>query len=424
MKPLLLFALLLSQSISYSQSQPDPKRLKQAISSIEKGECILIFYEERFANDFEKKQIKEFEVISQLDFNALDSLFNKNTNTKVRLTVFHILCSKYRSQITDTHISQLKTKENITVCSGRNTQKGPLTEIAAFLYQNSVERKEKVTNPEAQALMKDAQELEYIGPVNFELMIEKLNKANQLEPNNPIILDALGDAKFNSKIDVEGALIDFQNAIAYSLDQRSLEIRHLNYGLNLMGMGNIEAACKEWTNAGERGLSYLEQHCNQPFDATIHQNPDKALVLNLSLKQDTAFILSSHNSPAMSDCYAELIIENNSLPKISVQESNLNLCLENSGSELYLEAISADGKKFHFFTESEISFYGNGKELIIDSKGKHTEEINITQFHQFPNPGAYQVRIAIQPTKNISGLNQTYYSNWETLIIVPKYQRD
>ncbi|MNE66201.1 hypothetical protein D3C80_1617360 [compost metagenome] len=126
----------------------------------------------------------------------------------------------------------------------------------------------------------------------------------------------------------------------------------------------------------------------------------------------------------MSDCYAELIIENNSLPKISVQESNLNLCLENSGSELYLEAISADGKKFHFFTESEISFYGNGKELIIDSKGKHTEEINITQFHQFPNPGAYQVRIAIQPTKNISGLNQTYYSNWETLIIVPKYQRD
>ena len=424
MKPFLLLALLLNLSIGYGQSQPDSKRLKQAVSSIEKGECILIFYDEHFASDFEKKQIKEFEIISQLDFNSLDSLFNKNTNTKVRLTVFYVLCLKYRTQITENHINELKKNENVTICSARNTQKGPLTDIAAFLYQNSVERKEKVTNPEAQTLMKDAQELEYTGPVNFELIIEKLNKANQLEPNNPIILDALGNAKFDSKMDVEGALIDFQNAITFSLDQRSLEIRHLNRGINFMGMGDIEAACKEWTNAGKHGISYLEEHCNQPFDTTIYQNPDKALVLNLSLKQDTAFIVSSHNSPAMSDCYAELIIENSSLPKISVRESNLNLCLENSGSELYLEAISADGKKFHFFTESEISFYGNGKELIIDSKGKHMKDINITQFHQFPNPGTYQVRIAIRPTKNISGLNQTYYSNWETLVIVPKYERD
>lgn len=426
MKPLFISLLLLCNiSIGFGQTTPDSKRVKQAISAIEKGECVLLFYEERFANDFEKKQIKELEIVSQLDFNTIDSIYTKNSNSNVRLTLFHILCSRYRSQITEKHINAVKDKkETVTICSGRNTQKGPLNEITAFLYQNSEERKEKISDPEASRLVKEAEELEYKGPVDFEKMIEILNKANQLEPNNPIILDALGNAKFNSKIDVEGALIDFQNAIAYSQDQRALEFRHHNLGLSFMGMGDIEKACKEWKNAGQTGASYREQHCEQPFDTTIYQSPDQALILNLKLGKDTAFIVSSHNPPAMSDCYAKLIIENKELQKLTIRDNSLRFCLENSGTELYLEAISADGRKFHFFTETEISFFGDGKDLIIAPKENYTKLINLTQFHQFPNPGTYRVRVAIRPTKNISGLNKTYYSNWETLIIVPKYQRD
>jgi tetratricopeptide (TPR) repeat protein len=424
MKTFLFFILLFSVTASYGQSQPDTKRIKQAVSAIEKGECILIFYEERFASDFEKKQIKEFEVISQLDFGTLDSLFTKNTDSQVRLTLFYVLCKKYRSQITEKHLKAFETNQEVTMCSGRNTQKGPLNQIATYLYKNSVERKEKITNPEVLALLKEAQELEFKGPVDFELMIEKLNKANQLEPNNPIILDALAHAKFDSKIDPEGALNDFQQAITYSLDQSSLEIRYLNRGLSFMDMGNIEAACEDWKKAGDHGLSYLEQHCSQPYDRTIHNNPDSDLTLKLSLARDTAFIVSSHNSPAMSDCFAKLLIENNNLPKITVKESNLNFCLEDTDSELYLEAISEDGTKFHFFTETEISFSGNGKDLVIDPKGAYTKNLNVTGFHQFPIAGTYKIRIAIRPTRNILGLTKTYYSNWVNLVIGKNYQKD
>lgn len=426
MKPLFISLLLLSNiSIGFGQTSPDNKRIKQAISAVEKGECVLLFYEEQFASDFEKKQIKELEILSQLDFNTIDSIYTKNANPNVRLTLFYILCSKYRSQITDKYINAVKDKkETVTVCSGRNTQKGPLNEITAFLYQNSVERKEKISNPEASKLFKEAEELEYKGPVDFEKMIEILNKANQLEPNNPIILDALGNAKFNSKIDVEGALIDFQNAITYSQDQRALEFRHTNLGLSFMGMGAIEKACKEWEKSGKTGASYREQYCEQSLDTTIYQSPDQSLILNLKLEKDTSFIVSSHNPPAMSDCYAKLIIENKELQKLTIHDHNLRFCLENNGTELYLEAISADGRKFRFFTETEISFSGNGKDLIIAPKESYTKLINLTQFHQFPNPGTYRVRVAIRPTKNISGLNKTYYSNWETLIVIPKYQRD
>ena len=308
MKSILFFTLLFSATVSYGQSQPGAKRVNQAISAIEKGECILIFYEEHFANAFEKKQFKELEVISQLNFEALDSLFMKNTNSKVKLSIFYVLCKKYRPQITEKHLNEFKTNQEVVICNGRNTEKGPLNQITAYLYKNSVERKEKITNPEAKALLIEAQELEYNGPVDFELMIKKLDEANQLEPNNPIILDALAHAKFDSKIDTEGALIDFQQAITYSLDQSSLEIRHLNRGVSLMDMGDIESACEDWKKAGDHGLSYLDQYCRQSFDAKIYENPDNDLLLKLDLIQDTAFITSSHNSPKMSDCDANSLL--------------------------------------------------------------------------------------------------------------------
>lgn len=424
MKIILFLILIISTTISYAQSQTNSKRLKQAVSAIEKGECVLIFYTEQLASDFEKKQIKELEFVSQLSFKCIDSIFTKNTNTKVRLTLFYVLCKYYRSQITDKHFNPLKeSKEDITVCSGKDTQKGPLAQIAEYLYENSVERKEKINSPEALALVKEADELNFKGPVDFEKMIAKLNEANKIEPNNPIILTALGHAKFNSGIDAEGALNDFRTAFKYSLDQKFLEMRHYNLGLNLMGMGDIQSACKEWQEAGKSGISNIEQYC-QSFDTIIYQNTDDALILKLSLNQDTAFITSSHNPPSMSDCYAKLSIENNTLPKITIKESNIRLYLENTESELYLEAISENGKKFQFFTEAETFFYGNGKDLIIAPKEIHIQEINLTANHQFPITGTYKVRIAMRPSKNILGLTKTYYSNWVPLIIAKKYQKD
>lgn len=424
MKSILFFILFFSIVLSYGQSQPDPQRVKQAVSAIEKGECILIFYDEHFASDFEKKQIKELEVISQLDFKVLDSLFNKNNNPKIQITVFYVLCQKHREFIREEHLNKLNKNDELTFCSGRDTQKASLSQLSNYLYKNSVERKEKIINPKAFKLLKEAQELNYKGPVDFEKMISILNEANQLEPNNPIILDALGEAKFNSKIDIEGALIDFQNAITYSLDQLSLEMRYHNRGIRFMEMEDIESACEDWRKAGESGLSYLEQYCSQPFDKTIYENPDDALKLTLSLLDDTAFITSSHNIAAMSDCYVKLVIENNNLPKITVKDGSISLCLESSKSELYLEAISEDGKKFHFFTEKEFFFYGNGKDILIEPKGIFSKEINLTESHHFPNSGTYKIRIAIRQTKNMDGIDKTYYSNWINLVIVKNYQRD
>ena len=98
--------------------------------------------------------------------------------------------------------------------------------------------------------------------------------------------------------------------------------------------------------------------------------------------------------------------------------------MESSDSELYLEAVAQDGTKFNFFTQSEVTFYGGKTDIIIDTKKNYSATVNLTDYHHFPVAGTYRVRIAIRPTKNISGLTKTYYSNWVSLIIVKNYQSD
>lgn len=424
MKLILLIALLFSATqISFSQTAPSNKQIKKAVKAVKKGECILIYYTEMLASKFEKKQIEHVKVLFELDSKKLNDLFFKETNVQLRVTLFYILCTKYRSEISEKHFDALKGNQQITLCSGQNTESASLDEVVAYFYENSVPRKEKILNPKAQILVEEAQNLWYAGPVDFEKMISLLNAADSLEPNNPIILDARGDALFNSQIDVDGGLADFQNAITHSQDEKSLLIRYHNRGISFMSMGDIDKACEDWQKAGKMGEDYVNQHCNQPFDRVIHENPDSNLVLQFTLRQDSAFISSSHNSPMMSGCYAELKISSHSKTDVTITNGNLNLALENMGEALYLEAISEDGQKFRFFTETEFEFYDGEKDLIITPEKSYTTDLDITAIHHFPRPGKYKIRIAMRPTGDIAGFSQTYYSNWQELVVVKNYQK-
>ena len=287
--------------------------------------------------------------------------------------------------------------------------------ICQFTFSQT---KEKIENKEAFKLFQEAQELQYKGPVDFKRIITCLNKADSLEPHNPIILGERANVKFNSKLDVDGSFTDLKNAILYSLNQQGLEARYSNLGLSYMEICDIASACESWKKAGRFGMEYIEEYCNQPFDTIIHDNPDSNLILSLKLNQPTTQILSTHNSPEMATCKAELVIKNLNHPKIVIINDYLDFNLESSESDIYLEAISEDGKKFRFFSNAEYGYFSPNENKTLNSGEEYLKEINLTEVHHFPYPGKYKVRIVLRPSGNLKGLKNTYYSNWQELTIL------
>lgn len=365
------------------------------------------------------RQSKAMEALFELDIQTIDSLFFIEKK-ELQIQLFFVMCYKYRSEIAERHLSVLDSPRKIKVCNAKaSATELSMSELSKILYENS-SRKEKINNKEAFELFQEAQELQYKGPVDFKRIIYCFNKADSLEPHNPIILGERASAKFNSQLDVEGAFVDMKEAILYSLDQKSLEARYNNIGLSYMEICDIASACESWKKAGNYGVKYISQYCDQPFDTIIHDNPDSSLVLTLKLTQSTATIQQTHNPAEMSSCNAELEIKNVSHPTQIVVNDNLNFNLESSESDLYLEAISADGKKFRFFSNTEYYFYSSNETTTLNSGAVYLKEINLTEAHHFPYPGKYKVRIVLRPSDNLTGLKNIYYSNWEELTIVKK----
>jgi|GEM_PF-2278264 len=418
--PFLILLFFVFCGTTFAQGSKYTRDLQQLLQRLEKHNCVLLF-PDRDANTEKTRQADDMKSLAELNFHTIDSLFHTGKK-ELKLQLFLVMCFHHRPEITKEHLAMLDDSQKISVCDGGNTiAEVPLRDLAAMLYQNSVERKEKIRNPEALKLFEAAEELLYNGPVNFAKMISLLDQADDLEPQNPIILDARGSAKFDSQLDVDGAFADFDNAIAYSLDQNVLELRYYNLGLAFLSRGDLTTACEHWQKAGHHGLEYIEEYCAQPFDTVIHANPDSNLVLTLKTDEPTARIVKSHNSPEMSSCYAQLTIRNAGHAPLTISDDQLDYGLESSDRTLCLEAISEDGKKFRFFTETESYTFGAEKSKKLTVGEEYSKKINLTQLHQFPYPGSYQVRIVLRSSKNLRGLQNTYYSNWQTLVIVKDY---
>lgn len=418
----ILFSLFLVLSITTVFGQDHPT-LNEAVSAIKKYDCILLFYDEHFATEAEKHHKQNLDLLFSCDFAQLEKVFDEESNIKVRISVFFVMCSKYRNQITEKHFKAFQSNKSIELCSGRNTQKAPIDQLTAYVYDMSKERKEKIRSTEALALVKEAQELWYVGPVDVEASLSMLQKADSLEPNNPLILNELANTKWNSELDIDGALVDFQRAIDLSLDSETLEMRYHNRGLTYLCMEDISSACTDWKKAGKSGLHYIEQYCNTSFDPIIHENPDTQLKLQLSLTTDTVYITHACNPTERTNCPAELKLENLSHPTLKIKDNHLVLGLENSKTSLFLEAVTSDGTKFQFVSNIVSFWYELGERGELEVGSGIGMDIDLTDLHHFPHEGTYRVRVVLRPGENIPNLTKSYYSNWQELIVIKRYER-
>ena len=283
---------------------------------------------------------------------------------------------------------------------------------------NSYSQSESFKTKEAFSYYKQA-EIEFNrGEKGFKKSLELYDKADKVEPNNPIILNARGEAKFKSQLDFEGAFEDLQRSIELSTDKKLLQVRYNNRALDFMDICDIESACEDWKKAGKYGANYLKKYCNyskEPFG----KNPDNNIELKLNLIDKTAKILSTHNPASMSDCYAKISFQNNGDETIEIDGGSLFFGLEKDDFSLYLEA-EFNGKRFVFFSNGEFEIYGPDKVTFVKQKESITDEILITEQHHFPYAGTYKIRVVLRPSTQIKGLNKTYYSNWEKLVIEKK----
>lgn len=274
MRILLSLFFFLFTSCVFSQTNTD-LTISQKINALKKHDCVLLYYIPKIDKNREN-QNAETEFIYELEFETLDSILQVEKK-EIQLYVFFAMCKKHRSKITDKQRTIVDSKQKVIVCDGLDNKTITLGEICTYLYENSIVRKEKNQNSEAQKLFRSADDLQFTGPVDFQKMINLLNTADSLEPKNSIILEARGHAKMNSKLDIEGAFIDFDQAIIYSLDQKYLEMRYHNRGISYLEMADITRACEDWHLAGKSGTEYIEQYCHLSFDSIIHQNSDIAI---------------------------------------------------------------------------------------------------------------------------------------------------
>ena len=122
---------------------------------------------------------------------------------------------------------------------------------------------ETIVNPQAMKLYSQAIEESSKGSAGFKKAIELLNRADQLEPKNAIILHERGLIKINSRIDREGGFEDLQASIDYSKNEKDKLIRYHNRGISYMEMGEMEKACEDWSRARKEGEYYIEKYCDK-----------------------------------------------------------------------------------------------------------------------------------------------------------------
>jgi tetratricopeptide (TPR) repeat protein len=276
---------------------------------------------------------------------------------------------------------------------------------------------ELINNKKAKGWYEQAQALCYSDQPDYELALIYLNKADSLEPNNPLILAERGLTKFNSGNDPFGGITDLENSLEVTTHDYQRKKRYLNLGLCKMLIGDITAACILWEQAQEYGQKYIQDYCSGTFDPELHTNPDNEIEINLDIQDSILTIVSSHNPQMMSDCFAQFSILNNSKTNLTFKHPILAYGLESEDVCLYMEAIDETGMKLHFYSEIEPIPYEISEDLIVKPEERFTAEENLTSLYHFPYPGIYRVRLALRPTSQSLGFKNTHYSNWEIIVV-------
>ncbi|MFT5823858.1 MAG: tetratricopeptide (TPR) repeat protein [Crocinitomix sp.] len=275
---------------------------------------------------------------------------------------------------------------------------------------------EAIVNQEAANLYAQAQEASEKGLSGWGYALDAYNKANELEPENPIILHARGQFKIMSEMDIEGGFEDHAAAIKFSKDSFNLKMRYSNRALDYLKVGDICSACEDWKRAGDAD-NYIEKYCDREFDNILKENKDDRITLDLALNDSVSYI----GSVGMSKCNGVLRINNNSHPTITFKYGLLDYGHEFGGkSGLFLEALDLEGSKFPFFNESSYTNISQHPNTFLEMGEQLEKELNIFQHHQFAYAGNYKVRVGFRPSLNVKGLKSTYYSNWVDVAIVRK----
>lgn len=276
---------------------------------------------------------------------------------------------------------------------------------------------EAINNSKAREFFRTARDLQKTGGSGFQEAKIYLDSADILEPNNPMILHERGLLKFNANMDVKSAFVDLGNSILYTKEQKSIGYRNLNRGICYMEICDIKSACDDWKNAGELGLYYVGNYCKQCSDTLFEKNKDERVELHLDLVDSVTRILSTHNSPDMTECFANISLKNNSVDNLGIYGAFLDYGLYGDSGSLYLEAQDQFGKKFIFFTQVKLNYSCQDNVVLVEKGQTFLQKENITKSHQFPYSGIYQIRVAVRPTTTLRGIDKTYYSNWETLVV-------
>ncbi len=174
-----------SQDLSVSKASKET--IKKITDDMKDCSCVLLFFDPHFEKGKDKlaEEIVEF---NNFEFRILDSIFFVEQK-EIQAYCFYAMCKKYRDQITEAHFKVLDKKQSIIICSGANTEVVNLNEMIQYLYKNSVKRLEKINNSEVLKLLNEVESLMYDGIKSYNSVNEKLNLANHLEPNNPILLE-------------------------------------------------------------------------------------------------------------------------------------------------------------------------------------------------------------------------------------------
>lgn len=118
-----------------------------------------------------------------------------------------------------------------------------------------------IVNDQAIKLYQEAQEEGDKGAKGFQKAIDLLDKANQIEPKNAMILHERGLIKIHSRIDIDGGFVDLKKSIDFSKDNKGRQIRYNNRALCYLEIDDTVKACDDWSKAGHEGKEYMEKYC-------------------------------------------------------------------------------------------------------------------------------------------------------------------
>jgi len=279
--------------------------------------------------------------------------------------------------------------------------------------------KDKIKNSEASKLIKQANSILLSEPSKSKLALELAENANQLEPENPLILETIFDAKMACKLSPYDALKDLNNAIILSKDKTALQLRYKKRAMTYFNLQNLNSACKDWQNGGELCSEYVTKYCHH-FDTIIHENIDSNIVLSLSIDCDTVRVFPLKEYNRMSRCYGNLTIKNNEIQDFQF-DKNFVVVLENETyASCYIEAVNVNTKeKFQFYLPP-LDMLSQPREIVkLKAGDEFVQRIFVSSGTiMYSSPGTYKIRLAIRPTTEMTGFINTYYSNWQNLVVI------